>query len=342
MQVFIPKVLNKGGLTLPRGGRRFMLNLQRVTLPVAITETETTIFFRPDTRVGGAPQKWTVEGAYPGIASSVNTQYIPGLTYNVLVEKWGKNVINTNRILQVDQISYAFSDLDTPTKTVIFYEDTNSLDLTKVLVNVTLDALADIINFSLAPAPSVTTATFGACTNFSQAVNFTGAQASWIYYLEKYNGFAWVPLAQATGLSGTTSNTYNTNAGDLVLNDQIRVRGQDSDSDHSVVLVEGAFACTGTSASGSGAGSGDCSLYAYFDGIGWNNTFKTFNFGATCVLGYFLEIATDQQFVNMVHTEQTEATVLQVTGLPSGTYYARVRNVANTTRFSQTLTFVVS
>lgn len=160
--------------------------------------------------------------------------------------------------------------------------------------------------------------------------------------LQVNKGIGWESINTNTVsvAAGTAAVTFNINPGDAILNDPIRVIAIKGDGTI-IPISSKQFACTGGSASGSGTPV-DCGEYAYFDGAKWNNTYKELNIGATCTIGYSVQVASDPAFTKMVYDLESTSTLVQLLDIPVGTYYARVANLSGVTEYSSVLTFVAS
>jgi len=324
-------ILQKDGSAI---NKIWSLNIGRATEAFKASAITTRIFYNFRHKMT-SPPLLVVDGALPSISNTLAQNYDKGIGIYLNIVSWGGNVINSERFISLDNVVYMYENILDNTKTSIWYEFRNNFENVELIVDLTLDETIEL--FNTAANLNLTTSTLTTCTNGSQTATFTNAVATDVYWLDVFNGFDWIPIVSATGLSGSTSNVYGFAQGDVTITDPIRIRKSINGGLTNTVLTQGLFACTGGSGSGSGSGPGQCYIYPYFDG-GWNDTNKTLNWGETCT-EYTLQIANDSQFQSIVLEDITTATINQYDIAP-GTYYARVKNNGLNTAWSAVLTFV--
>jgi hypothetical protein len=71
---------------------------------------------------------------------------MPGLSIVLPVEKWDRRVINEDRLLAIDNISYVVADPNDSTKSVIYYEFIGDFELVPLGVAIPFSDLVDILN----------------------------------------------------------------------------------------------------------------------------------------------------------------------------------------------------
>lgn len=319
-------------------GRQFLVNVGRVRNPVAngTSLTETVVNFTPDTRPPGQLQKWIVADGLSSINQTLAGIYNGNAFISLTPNKINGRTNSGAKDINVNDISFAVMD---GSNAILFVQQRGLYDLAKWQFNSTsLIALSQLING--ATTNQVFSASFGSCTTSTQPVTYTVNQAGNLI-LERFNGSSFVTIDSDAVAAGTGTNTFSFPPGDLINGNLMRVSLKTSTQIYPI--ASSTFSCAGGSGSGSGI-TGDCNMYAYFDGDGWNNTLDTLNWGASCTLGYVIQVSTSSNFTDLdsyVVDTTTEDTLIKLT-LANGTYYARVRNIGGQTRFSPTLTFVAS
>lgn len=339
MNVQIFNVLQKASANFRSvNGKQFLANISAITSTVSAyggTLTESQFNYESDPRLPTAQQRWVVEGDRQSINQSISGSY-NSATISMSPATINGAVVSGSRIINVNNIRYGYvSD----SNVVLEVLNESKLTFDKWVFTATnLIAIAQIING--ATSNQVFSVTYGSCTTSTQAITYNINQSGNLI-LEAFNGANWVSIDSDAISAGSGSHTFSFDPGDLVLNQGMRVTLQIGSQYYPI--ASSTFQCTGGSGSGSGT-SGDCNMYAYFDGDGWNNSLKLLNWGATCTQGYVLQVSTSPDFTNeslYVIDTTTESTEISIHPA-NGTYYARVRNIAGQTRFSPTLTFVVS
>ena len=337
MIVSIFTVVRKGTQSFDPA-RKYMFNLGRLGGASEVSDYVTQLLFQ-GTALASPPQGIQVQGGFETIQNSIEGSVNMDNTFTI-TPNYINNVANSNPVsIKSGNILYG---IESGANVLLFVANTlNVLTPTMYQINSTtleaqtlfLNNLSDNINF---------TATFTTETLSSQSATYSVNQAVSLQ-LQKSTGEAWVPISAASATAaGTGTKVFNFDIGDLVLNDLMRIVAIRGDGT-TVPILNGLFAGTGGSASGSGT-PGDCTMYAYFDGGGWDDTLKTLNVGATCSQGYNIQIASKASFEesSIVEDINTDSTIVQLLDLPAGTYYARVGNLGGQTAFSSVLTFVNS
>lgn len=333
MIVSIFTVVRKGTQSFDPA-RKYMFNVGRLGAATEVSDYVTQLLFQ-GTALASPPEGIQVQGGFETIQNSLAGSVDMNNTFT-FTPAYINDVANTNPVsIKSGNILYG---IESGANVLLFVANTlNVLSPTKYQLNTTdleaqtlfLNNLSDNIDY---------TATFIIETLSSQSAKYSVNKACSLQ-LQKSTGEAWVPISPAYATSASTGTiVFNFDIGDLVLNDLMRIIAINADGTI-VPIVNGLFAGTGGSASGSGA-PGDCTMYAYFDGGGWDNTLKELNIGATCSEGYNLQISTKTDFSTFVEDINTDSTIVQLLDLPAGTYYARVGNLGGQTAFSSTLTFV--
>ena len=336
MNVQIFNVLNKNGMSFADElGRQWLVNTSKVSNVVAKSLTTSQLTFLPDARWPASPQSWVVDGDVASINQSLSGAY-NAANISLSPSFINGKPVSGSQSINVDDISYAVADGG---NILVFVIVVGHMDLAKWQFNsTTLTQFAQTVNS--ATSNQVLSATFGACTTTTQAATFSINQAGNIL-LEAFNGSAFVTIDSDPVTAASTSNTFSFPPGDLVFGQAMRITLQVGSQ--YLPIATGIYSCAGGSGSGSGA-SGDCNMYAYFDGVAWNNTLNTLNWGATCSFGYNIQVSRSSDFTDegaYIINTATEVTLLPLTLTP-GTYYARVRNISGQMRYSPTLTFVAS
>lgn len=340
MNVVILNVLNQNGKNFrSEGGRQFLVNVGRITSPVAngTSLVESQINYIKMINETNYIEKWIVADGITSINQTIagiyNQNAVITLTPNFIAGKAnsGAKSININQI--------AMAVMNGTTAQLYVQDPTRQFLIEWKFTSTSLITLAKTIN--QATSNQLYTVTFGACTTSTQAVTYDISQAGTLI-LERFNGSSYVTIDTYSASAGSGSRTFSFNPGDLISGNLMRVSLVVSSQTQPI--AESTFSCTGGSGSGSGI-TGDCNMYAYFDGNGWNDTLNTLNWGASCTTGYVLQVSSqNDNFANpefYVVNTTTEDTIIELE-LTAGTYYARVRNVEGQTRFSPTLTFTAS
>lgn len=338
MIVNIFTVLRKGTITF-QTPKVQLYNLSRVGAPAAVTNYTTQLLYN-GTLLATPAQGILVNGALGTIQASLAGTVDPNASVTRTPDRVNGSANTTPRTIRTSELLYAEQDGGN----VIWYviNPNNALvQYTYQFNSTTLEAemvywnnVSDNIDF---------TGTFGACTSSTQAFTYNVNQAVTLR-LQVQTGEGWVTINTNTVSvsAGTAVISFNFETADLVLNDVMRVIAVKADGTV-IPIVSKQFTCTGGSASGSGTPT-DCGEYAYFDGARWNNTYRELNLGATCTTGYNVQVATGSDFGagKIVYDIETQSTLVQLSDIAAGTYYARVANLAGVTNFSAVLTFVVS
>lgn len=339
MIVNIFSVVRKGtqSFTTPR---KYLFNVNRLFGPAKISENVTQLLFN-GLALPTPPEGVQVEGNFETIQNSLVGSSDPNAVFTIIPNKIN-GVANTLPVsIQTGNILYGIVDVSNAANVILFVVNPGNpiLNYQYTLNTTTLEAqlvflnnISDNIDFS---------GTFGACATSTQAYTYQVNQAVTLQ-LQVNKGIGWESINTNTVsvAAGTAAVTFNINPGDAILNDPIRVIAIKADGTI-IPISSKQFACTGGSASGSGTPV-DCGEYAYFDGAKWNNAYKELNIGATCTVGYSVQVASDPAFTKMVYDLESTSTLVQLLDIPAGTYYARVANLSGVTEYSSVLTFVAS
>jgi len=340
MNVSILNVLRKGGQSFAgEYGRPWLFNNSALGYPVTATDETTAVMFTADPRLPAPQEKYIVQGELITVQNTIAGNYNGSATISLTPSKIGTRTQTAVQLVNVDNIRYGVADGGNVILKVL---RPGKMDLESWTFNsTTLTAMAQTINQAVTNQDF--SVIFGACTSSTQAITYFTNQSGTLY-LEVLTDDGYVPIdsAAVTAAGTSQSQTFSFQNGDAISGDSVRV-SLDTGAQYHPIGVH-TFACAGGSGSGSGS-TGDCNGYAYFDGQGYNNTLKTLNWGATCTVGYNLQISTSADFTNtdlIVTDLNTQVKLWAVDYLANGTYYARVANISGQTRYSATLTFVKS
>lgn len=142
MNFVIENVLSRGGVVRPT---TVAINVSRAQNAVPENSTETRVFYEVDRRKKGAPFVWVIDGAYATVVANY-LDYMPGLSIVLPIEKWDRRVINEDRLLAIDNISYVVADPNDSTKSIIYYEFIGDFELVPLGVAIPFSDLVDILN----------------------------------------------------------------------------------------------------------------------------------------------------------------------------------------------------
>lgn len=320
-------------------GKQFLLNTSVIMNVVAYNNTETECQFNTmlDPRLPQALRRWIVEGDLESINQSISGNYNADAVCILTPSFINGRANTTSYTINTNLIRYGWASDSSVVLKVLNYGRADFETWTFASTNLT--DVAQIINGAV--MNQVFSVTFGLCGTSTQAITYDINQDGTLL-LEAFNGAVWATIDSDAVSAGSGSHTFSFDPGDLVSGQGMRVTLKVGTQYHPITTST--FACTGGSGSGSGS-TGDCNMYAYFDGDGYNNDLKLLNWGASCTLGYIIQISdTNDNFAdsaNYVINAETKSHEFPI-HLANGTYYARVRNISGQTRFSPTLTFTVS
>lgn len=317
-----------------------MINLARLSNPARIDDYTTSLLFQGNANVTPG-QGLQVRADLDSIQASILGPVNPNAVVTRTPDSIGGVANTTPKSIRTGDILYAIQN---GANVLMFLVNPNAVQnpLQYQFNSTTLFAemvfwnnISDNIDF---------TGTWGACTSSTQSFTYTVNQDVTLY-LQKQTDEAWLNINTNTVsvTAGTAAISFNFSNGDLTLNELMRVVAVKADGT-TIPIVSKQYACAGGSASGSGVAT-DCGEYAYFDGQQWNNTYKELNIGDTCSSGFNVQVSTDSLFPGgdkTIYDIETTSTLVQLSDITAGTYYARVRNLAGTTDWSAVLTFVVS
>lgn len=317
-----------------------MANLSRLANPAAVDDYHTSLLFYKNINVTPG-EGWQVRADVDTIQASIAGPVNPNATVTRTPDTIGGVANTTPKSIRTGDILYAEQN---GANVLMYLVNPNAAQnpLQYQFNSTTLFAemvfwnnISDNIDF---------TATFGACTSSTQAATYSVNQAVSLY-LQKQTDEGWINInTNAVSVSaGTGSVSFNFSNGDLTLNELMRITAVKTDGTI-IPIVSKLYSCSGGSASGSGSAT-DCGEYAYFDGNQWENQYKTLNIGDTCSTGFNVQVSTDSLFPGgdkTIYDIETTSTLVQLSDITPGTYYARVRNLAGTTDWSAVLTFTVS
>ncbi len=317
-----------------------MINLSRLANPARVDDYTTSLLFYGNQNITpgqGLQVKADVETIQASIAGPVNPNATVTRTPNYI-----NGELNSDpKSIRTGDILYGIQNGG---DVLLFIVNPNAVQNPLQYLFSSTTLFAEMVFWNNVSDNIDFTGTFGACTSSTQAFTYTVNQSVTLY-LQKQTDEAWLNINTNTVsvTAGTAAISFNFSNGDLTLNELMRVVAVKADGTI-IPIVSKQYTCNGGSASGSGTPT-DCGEYSYFDGNGWENQYKELNVGDTCTTGYNVQVSTDPGFPGgdkTIYDIETTSTLIQLSDITAGTYYARTRNLGGVTDWSAVLTFVVS